>query len=80
VTPIGKNDCFVFGCSKLVVMFGKEEPETVRVPYSAIVKPGVDFRQETILSIDPEQKSMVTDRRNYDGGVHVIALGADLDS
>jgi sulfide:quinone oxidoreductase len=79
VTLIDKSDCFVFGYSKLDVMFGKQEPAATRLPYSAIAKPGVEFRQETILSIDPERKRAVTDRGTYDGDVLVVALGADLD-
>jgi sulfide:quinone oxidoreductase len=79
VTLIDKNDSFIFGYSKLDVMFGKEEPAAVRLPYSAITKPRVEFRQETVLSIDPEQKRAVTDRGSYEGDVLVVALGADLD-
>jgi sulfide:quinone oxidoreductase len=79
VTLIDKNDSFVFGYSKLDVMFGKHEPAAVRVPYSAIAKPGVEFRQETILAIDPERKQAVTDRGTYEGDVLVVALGADYD-
>jgi sulfide:quinone oxidoreductase len=79
VTLIDQNDCFVFGYSKLDVVFGKEEPAAVRLPYRAIAKPGVEFRQETILSIDPERKRAVTDHGTYEGDVLVVALGADLD-
>jgi sulfide:quinone oxidoreductase len=79
VTLIDKNDSFIFGYSKLDVMFGKQEPAAVRLPYSAIVKPGVEFRQESILSIDPERKRAVTDQGSYEGDVLVVALGADLD-
>ena len=79
VTLIDKNDSFVFGYSKLDVMFGKQEPAAVRLPYRAIAKPGVEFRQETILSIDPERKRAVTDHGTYEGDVLVVALGADLD-
>jgi sulfide:quinone oxidoreductase len=79
VTLIDKCDNFVFGYSKLDVMFGKQEPAAVRLPYRAIAKPGVEFRQETILAIDPVRKSAVTDRGTYQGDVLVVALGADLD-
>src|SRR5215207_5338443 len=79
VTLIDKNDSFVFGYAKLDVMFGKAEPAAVRLPYRAIAKPGVEFRQEAILSIDPERKRAVTDRGTYEGDVLVVALGADLD-
>lgn len=79
VTLIDQSDHFVFGYSKLDVMFGKAEPAAVRLPYRAIVKPGVEFRQETIRAIDPERKRVVTDRGAYEGDALVITLGADLD-
>lgn len=79
VTLIDKNDGFVFGYSKLDVMFGKVEPAAVRLPYASIAKPGVAFRQETILAIDPERKRAVTDRGEHEGDVLVVALGADYD-
>ena len=41
VTVIDQSDSFVFGYAKLDVMFGRATPEAVRLPYSAIAKPGV---------------------------------------
>lgn len=79
VTLIDKSDSFVFGYSKLDVMFGMAEPSSIRLPYRAFTKPGVDFRQETILSIDPVNKRAVTDKGEYDADVLVVALGADLN-
>jgi sulfide:quinone oxidoreductase len=77
VTLIDKSDSFVFGFSKLDVMFGMAEPAAVRLPYRAIAKPGVEFRQETILAIDPDRKWAMTDGGTYEGDVLVVALGAD---
>jgi sulfide:quinone oxidoreductase len=79
VTLIDKSDSFVFGFSKLDVMFGRTTLDAVRLPYSEITKPGVGFLRETITAIDPEARSVSTD-----GGVHeadflVVALGADYD-
>ena len=79
VTLIDKNDSFVFGFSKLDVMFGKRQPEEVRSYYRDIAKPGVDFRQEVIQAIDPQAKRVVTDHGTYDADILVVALGADLD-
>jgi sulfide:quinone oxidoreductase len=79
VTLIDKSDSFIFGYSKLEVMFGKQEPAAVRIPYRAIAKPGVTFCRETILEIDPDRKRAVTDRGTYEGDALVVALGADLD-
>ena len=79
VTLIDKSEHFIFGYSKLDVMYGKESPEAIRVPYSRFEKTGVTFRRETILAIDPEQKRAVTDEGEYEADVLVVALGADLD-
>jgi sulfide:quinone oxidoreductase len=79
VTLIDKSDAFMFGFSKLDVMFRHRTMESVRVPYSAIAKPGVRFRQETITAIDPNTKRVKTDKGEYEGDVLVVALGADYD-
>jgi len=79
LTLIDKNDSFVFGYSKLDVMFGRKAPEAVRLAYRNIVKPGVRFRQEAITAIDPEARRVTTDGGTYDADVLVIALGADYD-
>src|SRR5258705_126175 len=52
VTLIDKNDAFVFGYSKLDVMFGRTAPEAVRLRYGDIAKPGVQFLQQTVTAID----------------------------
>jgi sulfide:quinone oxidoreductase len=79
LTLIDKNDSFVFGFSKLDVMFGHVSPQEVRLPYRNIIKPGVRFRQETISSIDPKARRVTTNRATYDADVLVVALGADYD-
>src|ERR1700687_592971 len=63
--PLDERDAFVFGYSKLDVMFGHATPDSVRLPYRAIAQPGVRFLQETITSIDPEARRVTTD-----AGVH----------
>jgi sulfide:quinone oxidoreductase len=79
VTLIDKSDAFVFGYSKLDLMFGQTTAEAIRLPYREFVKPGVRFRQETITSIDPAAKRVTTTAGSYDADVLVIALGADYD-
>ncbi len=80
VTLIDQNDSFVFGFSKLDVMFGKADLDGVRCRYADITKPSVDFRQERILSIDPISRHVVTDKGEYDADILVVALGADYDT
>jgi len=79
VTLIDKSDAFVFGFSKLDVVFGRQTPEAVRHPYRDLTKPGVRFLQETVTAIDPESRHVTTDGGTYQADVLVLALGADYD-
>jgi sulfide:quinone oxidoreductase len=78
-TLIDKNDSFSYGFSKLDVLFGGRPVEEIQLPYADISMPGVEFRQERVLSIDPERRHVVTDAGEYDADVLVVALGADYD-
>jgi len=79
VTLIDKSASFVFGYSKLDVMFGRVTPEAVRMPYSDLAKPGVRLLRETVTAIDPEARRVTTDVGAHDADALVIALGADYD-
>ena len=79
ITLIDRGDTFVFGFSKLDVMFGRQIPADVRHPYRDIVKPGVRFLQSTIRSVDPAARRTVTDDGTFEADVLVVALGADYD-
>src|SRR6476660_4114100 len=74
-----KNDSFVFGYSKLDVVFGRTTIDAVRLPYHAIAKPGVRFLQETVTAIDPEARVVTTDAGVHEADILVVALGADYD-
>ena len=79
VTLIDKNDAFVFGFSKLDVMFGHEQLASVRMAYAEIVKPGVRVLRETITAIDPDARRVTTDAGVHEADILVVALGADYD-
>ena len=79
LTLIDQNDSFFFGYSKFDVMFGRKTPESVRMAYRNIVKPGVSFRQEVITAIDPRLRIVTTDQGTYEADVLVVALGAEYD-
>jgi sulfide:quinone oxidoreductase len=79
VVLIDQSEAFVFGFSKLDVMFGRAVPEGVRHSYRDIVRPGVRFVEAKVLSIDPAAKRVETDEGEFAGDVMVVALGADLD-
>ena len=79
VTLIDKSDSFVFGFSKLEVMFGRSSEDAVRHRYADIVKPGVTFVQAEITAIDHLARRVSTSAGEFEGDILVIALGADLD-
>jgi len=79
MTLIDKNETFVFGYSKLDVIFGRTTLDAVRLPYREIAKPGVRFLQQTITAIDPEARRVTTNDGVHDADVLVVALGADYD-
>ena len=79
VTLIDKGEGFVFGYSKLDLMFHGKSVEEVRLPYADFVKPGVRLLRETVTAIDPEAKRVTTDAGVHEADYLVIALGADYD-
>ncbi len=79
LTLIDQSDSFFFGFSKLDVMFGRKSSDAVKISYNSIVKPGVQFRKETITAIDPVKKIVTTQNNVYEADVLVVALGANYD-
>jgi sulfide:quinone oxidoreductase len=79
VVLIDKADGFIFGFSKLDVMFGHTAADKVKHYYSDIVKPGVRFVQTVVHAIDPENKRVTTGAGIFEADFLVVALGADLD-
>ena len=79
VTLIDRSDSFVFGFSKLDVMFGLKTPQAVRLPYKSYAKPGVRMLKRTITSIDPERRRVTTNDGVFDADHLVVALGAEYD-
>ncbi|HTU38994.1 MAG TPA: FAD-dependent oxidoreductase [Acidimicrobiales bacterium] len=79
VTIVDGSDAFVFGFSKLDLMFGRATIDEVRLPYAKLDKPSVRFVQETVTAIDPERRRVTTNASTYEPDILVVALGADLD-
>jgi sulfide:quinone oxidoreductase len=79
VTLIDRNDAFMFGFSKLDILFDRADRADVLIPYRLLEKPGVEFRQERITAIDPAARQVTTDGGSYDADVLVVALGAGYD-
>jgi sulfide:quinone oxidoreductase len=79
IVLIDKGDAFVFGFSKLEVMFGRQAAAQVRHLYRDVVKPGVRFVQTTVRSFDPAARTVATDAGEFAADFLVVALGADID-
>jgi sulfide:quinone oxidoreductase len=79
VTLIDQSDAFVFGFSKLDVMFGRTTLDAVRMPYRHFAKPGVRLLRESVRAIDPETRRVTTDVGTHECDYLVVALGADYD-
>jgi len=80
ITLIDKSDSFMFGFSKLDVMFGRRQTSEVKHSYDKMDKASLTFRQETVLSINAGARQVVTDRGSYQPDILVVALGADYDT
>ena len=79
VTLIDKGDSFVFGYSKLDVMFGRRAPSRCGCRTASSPSPASASCSETITAIDPETRRSPTDAGTYEAEVLVVALGADYD-
>ncbi|MEQ1856887.1 MAG: FAD/NAD(P)-binding oxidoreductase, partial [Longimicrobiales bacterium] len=79
VVLVDQADSFVFGFSKLDLLFGKRTLAQVRHAYADIVKPGVRFVHSRVRAIDPAARRVETDAGTFDADFLVVALGADYD-
>ena len=79
VTLIDRSDGFVFGFSKFELMFGRATLPEVTLLYRDLLHPGVTFRQETVVAIDPTARRVTTGEATYDADILVVALGAEYD-
>jgi sulfide:quinone oxidoreductase len=79
VVLIDQADGFVFGFSKLDVMFGRASADHVVHRYADFLQPGVRFVQSEIRTLDPVARRVTTDAETFDADILVVALGADLD-
>lgn len=77
VVLIDRSEGFVFGFSKLDVMFGRTDAAHVRHPYSDLDLPGVRFVSADVTAIDAAARRVETTVGPFEADHLVIALGAD---
>src|SRR5947207_5826311 len=73
VVLIDREDGFIFGFSKLDVMFGRATEDAVLHRYSDIARPGVQVVKAEITAIDPVAKHVDTTEGAFDADILVIA-------
>ena len=79
VTVVDARESFIFGFSKLDMIFRGVHPKEVELFYDRYHRPGVTFLQATVQEIDPSNRVVATDRGTLEADVLVVALGADYD-
>jgi len=79
ITLVDKAPGFVFGFSKLDVMFGKDTEEHVTHLYSDAVMPGVEFVNAEVTAIDPVARTVQTTAGPLEADILVVALGCGVD-
>lgn len=79
VTLIDQNDSFIFGFSKLDIMFGRRATAATRLHYRDISKEGVEFRQRRVTSPAPFEAALLIHdhliERGVRGAVDIRVLG-----
>jgi sulfide:quinone oxidoreductase len=78
ITLIDQGDGFIFGFSKLDVMFGRITPDHALHSYRDFPIPGVRFVSATVTGIDPKTRRVQTSEGAFDADILVVALGVDL--
>jgi sulfide:quinone oxidoreductase len=78
VTLVDRAEGFVFGFSKLDVMFGRATADHVVHRYADLAPQRVRFVRAAVRAIDPGAKRVETDTGVLECDVLVVALGADL--
>ncbi|MCW3492253.1 NAD(P)/FAD-dependent oxidoreductase [Microbacterium sp. SSM24] len=79
ITLIDRTEGFVFGFSKLDVMFGRTDAAHVRHSYVDLAAPGVRFVHADVTAVDATAKRVETTAGPFEADVLVIALGADYE-
>jgi sulfide:quinone oxidoreductase len=77
---VDRGEGFVFGFSKLDIMFGRIPPADALHRYADLVRPGVRFVNAEVRAIDPVARRVETDAGTFDADVLVVALGAEYDT
>jgi len=77
VVVVDKSNYFLFP-SHLWVLTGERTKEQITRPLSLLKKKGIEFIKENVIAINPEKKTVQTDKQVLSFDYLIIALGAEL--
>jgi sulfide:quinone oxidoreductase len=78
ITIIDKKDWFMMDLVKLWILNGTREFEFSKRPLENITKKGIEFINEEVAKIDPNNKTVRTKYRQFHYDYLIIALGVEL--
>ncbi|MEE8403231.1 MAG: FAD/NAD(P)-binding oxidoreductase [Candidatus Hydrothermarchaeaceae archaeon] len=78
ITVIDKSGEHISSSSSLWVMVGERRPEEIKKDLSGLEKKGIEFVNEEISKIDPENRIVKTEKGELDYDYLIISLGAEL--
>ena len=80
ITIVDRKDWFMMDLVKLWIMTGSREFETSKRPLENVTKKGIEFINEQVIKIDPQNKIVRTSYRSLHYDYLIIALGVELSS
>ena len=80
ITIVDRKDWFMMDLVKLWIMTGTREFETSKRPLENVTKKGIEFINEPVIKIDPQNKIVRTSYRSLHYDYLIIALGVELAS
>ena len=78
VILIDKNPHHIYAPSFLWLMLGKRQAEKIQKPLSLLRRKGIEFINEEIIKIDPENKLVKTQNQSLQYNYLIVSLGAEL--
>lgn len=78
IVVIDKSQAHVYAPSFLYLMLGRRRPDQIQKPLSLLRRKGVEFINEEIIKIDPENMLIKTQSQNLRYDYLIISLGAEL--
>ena len=78
ITIIDKKNYFMMDLVKLWIIKGTRKFETSKKPLQSVIKKGIDFVNEQVISIDTQQKRVKTTSKDLSYNYLIVAAVVEL--